>query len=398
MQRYNIIRNYEKIGEMAPTEASTRTEDDIDVFVHLAHGFGRTSWRDRWNAGKIIGINHEDPYGYRQAETMGCKISQSEDRPESALGRLVRLGVRFCLGFDLLHAWRNRHGIFRAQVIWTHTESQALAILLLLRYRGLKSRPKLIAQTIWTMDDWPSYSFIRRSFYKSLLQQADLLTVHSTSALRRLREIFPLSRTEFVRYGIRADATLERSFRPMHGPIRVLTLGNDRHRDWPTFVAAVRNSPGMEARMVTRTDVSRLSQGIQNLTLATPASNSDLIALYEWADVVVVCLTDNLHASGLTVIQEAVLLGIPVICSDSGDLKSYFNEGEVSYVIPQDPRALASAILQVASDPEGSQKKSAQALARMKAGEINSRDFVAHHVRMSRELLGLSSTVRKIVP
>lgn len=374
---------------MASTEPRTRTSKDIDIFVHLAHGFGRVSWRERFRAGKILGINHEDPYGYQQAGEMGCNISQSEDHPENALSRLVRLGLRAILGFDILHAWRNRHGIFGAEVVWTHTESQALAILLLMRFRGGKNHPKLIAQTIWTMDDWPSYSAVRRSFYKSLLGRADLLTVHSTSALRQLRQIFPHSRTEFVRYGIRADKSLEKTIHPMHWPIRVLTLGNDRHRDWQTFVAAIRDQAEIEARMVTRTDVSRLIKGVKNLVLTIPAGNQELISLYEWTDLVVVCLTDNLHASGITVIQEAVLFGVPVICSDTGDLRSYFTDEEVSYVPPQDPDALTNAILLAATDQQAFQKRSGRALVRMKDGDINSRGFVAHHVRMSRELLHL---------
>ncbi len=321
---------------------------------------------------------------------MGCTVCQSEDQPESALSRLIRLGLRAALGFDLVHAWRNRRGIFAAQVVWTHTESQALAILTLMRFRRSRNNPKLIAQSVWLMDDWSTYSAVRRTLYRGLLARADALTVHSTSALRQLKLIFPFSRCEFVRYGIRADQSLDRTFRPMHDPLRILTLGNDRHRDWRTFVDTVRSSPEIEARMVTRTDVSELVRDASNVTLVTPANNDGLMSLYDWADIVVVCLVDNLHASGITVIQEAVLFGIPVICSDTGDLRSYFTPDEVLYVEPQDVAALKKAIAYASRDQAASRDRSMRALARMKEGNINSRSFVAQHVQLSRELLGRS--------
>ena len=360
---------------------------NINVFVHLARGFGRTFWRDRWSAGKILGINHKDPYGYQQASEMGCHVAQSEDQPENTFGRLVRLGIRAALGFDLVHAWRNRHGIFGSDVIWTHTESQALAILALMRLRGSKKRPKLIAQSIWLMDDWASYSRLRRSMCVSLLKSADVLTVHSTSALERLKEIFPDCRCEFVRYGIRADQSFKRDSRPMRRPLRLLALGNDRHRDWRTFVEAVQDSPDVEAQIVTQTDVTKLIQGVTNITLASPDNNVDLMALYGWADLIAVCLTDNLHASGITVIQEAVLCGVPVICSDTGDLRSYFTADEVLYIAPQHSVALKDAIAETYRDQEAARRRSARALLRMKGGNINSYSFVEQHVALSREML-----------
>lgn len=105
----------------------------IRVFVHLAHGFGAANWQQRWDRGEIIGINDRLPYGYFWAAEDGCAIEHSEDRPEGLFGRLLRLGIRVALGFDFVHAWRNRRGIADAEVVWTHTESQHLAVLLLLR-------------------------------------------------------------------------------------------------------------------------------------------------------------------------------------------------------------------------------------------------------------------------
>ncbi len=63
--------------------------------------------------------------------------------------------------------------------------------------------------------------------------------------------------------------------------------------------------------------------------------------MFDWADLVVVPLKPNLHASGITVIEEAVILGLPVICSHAGGLEAYFSAEEVFYVEGGGSRAIA---------------------------------------------------------
>ena len=360
----------------------------IKVFVHLAYGFGRSAWKEMWRAGKLLGINGEDPYGYRQAEQMGCVVEQSEDQSENLIRRLLRLGLRACLGFDFLHAWRNRRGILTAEVVWTHTESQALAVLALMRFSRTVPKPKLIAQTIWMADDWKAHSAIRRRAYSFLLQSADVLTVHSSLALQELRRLFPDRRSELVLYGVRSDQSLERGERPMHQPTRVLTLGNDRHRDWTTFVQAFGSEISVEAKIVTRANLTRLIASHANISLERPSTNPELISCFEWADVVVLCLSENLHASGITVVQEAVLFGLPVICSDAGGLQSYFTAEEITYVEPHSAEALRQAVKQASANQRLSRSKALRALARMKQGNVNSWSFVERHVEISKSLLG----------
>ena len=367
---------------------SLRRDRNIRVFVHLARSFGRTAWKQRWEQGAIVGINHEDPYGYRQAEEMGCVVDQSEDHPEGNIKRLFRLAVRAVLGFDLIHAWDNRRGIFGAEVVWTHTESQALSVLLLKRLYPVVHRSSLvIAQTVWVMDNWESFSLLRRAFYRRLLQRADMLTFLSPSAAAKARRLFPLSRVEFVKYGIRADQALAVIERERHPQIRVLTMGNDRHRDWPTFVTAIQSDERYQAKALTGAKIDRLLESAKNISRERAKTNPELMGALRWADVMVVCLVDNLHASGITVIEEAVLCGIPVICSDVGGLRGYFGPEEVTYIPPGSPDALRAAIDRLASDDSMRQEKARKALARMKDGDLNSRCFVAKHVELSGEIL-----------
>jgi glycosyltransferase involved in cell wall biosynthesis len=370
------------------TMNSPNRHNGLRVFVHLARGFGRSAWKQQWEQGKIVGINHDNPYGYRLAEEMGCAVQQSEDLPETSVKRLLRLAVRAILGFDFIHAWSNRQGIFAAQIVWTHTESQSLAVLLLARLFPSASKGiVVIAQTVWVMDNWASYSLLRRALYGSLLRRAGMLTFLSSSAAAQARQLFPDMRVEFVRYGIRADQPLAIINRATHAPIRVLSLGNDRHRDWTTFVNAIRNDSRYVARIATSAKLDKLLANVDNIHREKAKTNAELMGLFGWADIVVVCLVDNLHASGITVIEEAVLCGLPVIATDVGGLRSYFTPEEITYVPAKEPESLRSAIESLMANDELRRRKAETALARMKDGELNSWSFVARHVELSRGLL-----------
>jgi glycosyltransferase involved in cell wall biosynthesis len=89
-----------------------------------------------------------------------------------------------------------------------------------------------------------------------------------------------------------------------------------------------------------------------------------------------------------------VLCGIPVIVTDVGGLRSYFDSQEVTYVRANDPQGLRAAIDALMADDETRRKKAACALARMKQGDLNSRSFVARHVELSQQLLH-PSQIRK---
>ena len=257
----------------------------IRVFVHLARGFGATQWQAKWNRGEIIGLNERLPYGYFWAQEDGCVIEYSEDRREGPFGAAFRLGVRLLLGFDFIHAWRNRRSIYAAETVWTGTESQYLAILLLLRCLSRRYRPKVIAQSVWLFDSWPRLSTLKRWLYGRLIAEAAMLTVYSEEGLKVARALFPRQRSMFMPYGIRADDMVLRGQRMARRPIRVLSAGSDRHRDWATLVAALRDWPDAELRII----APRLPRGLKlgaNASLVHPKTNDEYIELYRWADVV----------------------------------------------------------------------------------------------------------------
>jgi glycosyltransferase involved in cell wall biosynthesis len=360
---------------------------EIRVFVHLAHGFGAQRWEERLRCGEVVGLTDRLPYGYFWAQEHGCAVTYSEDKKETQPKRLIRLGVRWILGFDFIHAWRNRSGIFDADVVWTHTESQHLAILLLLMMGPKRRRPKVIAQSIWLFDRWPRFSAPRRLFYARLLSHADLLTVHSPDNLQRARELFPGTRSRLVLFGVRTDAVSALRRRPVRCPIRVLSLGNDEHRDWDTAIAAIRGWQGCELKIVSPSVAEHRIKSIANVTKATPRSMQDLEALYDWADIVVLTIKPNLHASGITVILEATVFGLPVICTDIGGLRAYFPDDEVRYVPPRDAAELRRAIAELAADDTSRWMLVERARARVHSHGLSSRSYARKHAELSRELL-----------
>ncbi len=138
--------------------------------------------------GRLVGVNDETPYGYGRAEHMGCKVTFSHSRNENRLEAAFRLAVRVALGFDLIHAWRQRKAMARADVVWTHTESQFLAVAAVAR--RLANRPRLLGQAVWLMDRWPSTTPLHRALFRALARDVDVMTFHSPLNLARAREAF----------------------------------------------------------------------------------------------------------------------------------------------------------------------------------------------------------------
>ena len=370
------------------SRVSILTKRPIQVFVHLAYGFGVQSWERRWNDGKILGLNEPKPYGYYRAETMGCSVTYSEHREESLAGKLLRLVLRVLLGFDLVHAWRNFDTMKDADVVWTHTESQFLAILMLFYLKRNVRRPKLIAQSVWLFDHWHRFAVPRRWLFSSLIRQADILTVLSPTNLAVAKRLFPKIRSELVLFGIAADTKVEPAFRPVKGTLNVISLGNDVHRDWDLLIEAMASEPDWNLKIASQKVKPSSIAHARNIEVTSLRTNDELFALYRWADLLVLAIKPNLHASGITVLEEAALLGVPIICSDAGGLRAYFSDPEIRFVPPQDITALKAAIRQLAADPSARLALAEKAQARMGPSGLSSESYVRRHVEISRDLLG----------
>lgn len=370
----------------------------VRVFVHLAHGMDARRWKERWRDGTLLGINEPSPYGYHRAESSDVSVEFSSDAiGESRFVTGLRLGLRALLGFDFIHAYRNRHGILSADVVWTHTESQHLAVLALrmLYCTPTGKRPAVIAQTVWLFDSWGRMLSPRRALWRWLMRDANVLTVHSPLNLSRARQIFPESRVELVKFGIRADDLDPPKRLIKKTRLSVLSVGNDRHRDWRTLIEAVRDDPRFQVRIVSRTKSLQWMRTGNNIEVLRIKTNDELERQYDWADVAVVPLKPNLHASGITALQEALVRGVPVVCADTGGIPAYFPEGEIAYFDPGDPVSLREALSQIFEAATDTATMVERAQRRMRNERITSEGFIERHLELTHELLKNS---RRLVP
>jgi glycosyltransferase involved in cell wall biosynthesis len=178
--------------------------------------------------------------------------------------------------------------------------------------------------------------------------------------------------------------------RPPQPPLRILSLGNDIHRDWQTLIDAIKSLDDCEVRIGGKRILWRTrgrTLGVRQIVTGRATSAQDVAQLYAWADLVVVPLKPNLHASGITVIAEAVSCGVPVISSDTGGLRAYFSDGEIRYVPPGDPAALRAAIVKLGRDSDLRYRLVKRAQDRIVNSGISSRSYATRHRDMSRELL-----------
>lgn len=378
-----------------PTDVPARTDvpaapdaaGTIRVFVHLGHGQDARQWRERWSRGELAGLNDSSPYGYARADAMGCAVTFSRAHPENAFMKLVRGGLRVALGFDLVHALRNAGPLLASDVVWTHTESQLLGVAAALKLLRPRRRPRILGQSVWLMDEWERLTPLHRALYRALIGRVDMLTFLSPDNLTEARRRLAGVRMELVLYGIATDALVPPVPRP-DLPIRVLAVGNDRHRDWKTLAAALGSRPGIELTIASRTADPGLARTHANVTIRHVTRNDELDALYRACTLMVVPLRPNLHASGITVMQEAAVLGVPLVATDTGGLRAYFDDEAVAYVPVSDPQRLLDTVHALARDGERRLALARAAQRRMETGALGCEAFVRRHVELSREMLG----------
>ncbi|TDN70090.1 glycosyltransferase [Paraburkholderia sp. BL10I2N1] len=349
------------------------------VHVHLFYGADPRFYRKGDDIGCL--------YGYHHAESDAFALTYSQDARERAPMRLLRRGLKAVLGFDFIHTLRNRDEILRSDVIWTHTEHEYLSVALLLLLKGRKASPALLAQSVWLLDKWPEYGALRRWAYRKLIARADVLTTLASENAALCRTYLDRDAVH-VFYGLNTrdfPVQVPTQWEP-HTPLRIAAIGNDRDRDWETLINAFGNDARYTVRLATRRRIPA-SLRASNVDIAPAAGLKKQRELYDWADVIVVPLRPNTHASGITVMLEAAAVGKPMIVTDVGALQDYFTASQAAYVPPFDPAALRDAAEGLVAAPQDALRLAQAAARQLVSRDLTTQEFARQHVRITQDLL-----------
>ena len=350
------------------------------VHVHLDYRRSPEHWHERWRRGEVL---EEWPYGYQHAADC-FPMSYSVDHAESRGVALLRRALVRGLGFDLIHAWRNRQDLARADVVWTHTERDHLAVGLLIRLGILDQATKVVAQSVWLWDRWHQLSRWRRGLYYWLLKPLTVHTTHSRSNLLLARQVLGDAVT-LVPYGTYQLNQLPAPARPTgRKRLRVVAPGNDRDRDWATLAAAAERDHDL---MITILSTRRIPTRVTlppNVVVRPARGAAELVEAYATADVVAVPLQDNQHASGITVALEGLNIGRPVVVTGTGGLRDYLGEA-VHYVGPGDGAGLAAALRRAAELSTADQLSAARRGVAL-AG-LTDADYANRHVLLTEAVV-----------
>ena len=352
------------------------------VFVHLDNGRSPSTWAKAHESRRVL---EEWPYGYQFAREH-VTLRYSRDTEESRPARFLRRGLCRVFGFDLLHAARNLDGLREAEVIWTHTEHEHLAIAVLRKLR-LVPRVPVIGQSIWLWDSWRQFGPTRRRLHLWLLAEIDLHTTHSAhnaqDASRALEETALV-----IPFGIEPTFTVppRPAARPGN-PIQVVAPGNDRDRDWSLLAEVARSHPDIAVRVLSsRLRARRLvSRSVPNFSVTRVNDTRELISEYHRADVVAVPLRLNRHASGLTVAFESLQAGRPLVITRTGGVDEYLRE-HAWYAEIGDLDSFVGAIRSAAptaADDEAMSRRRAHIAAR----GLTARDYGLRHVLLTDRVL-----------
>jgi glycosyltransferase involved in cell wall biosynthesis len=151
-------------------------------------------------------------------------------------------------------------------------------------------------------------------------------------------------------------------------------------------VQAFRQDSRYDVRIATRRRVSK-ALAADNVKIAPAAGLAAARELYDWADVIVVPLRANTHASGITVVLEAVALGKPLIVTDIGALRDYFGPEHMAYVPPHDVPALQRALDEIVANPALALERAQAASRHFAARDYSTRQFALQHAHITQEFL-----------
>jgi glycosyltransferase involved in cell wall biosynthesis len=221
-----------------------------------------------------------------------------------------------------------------------------------MREQAIRGRP-VVTGVVWLADDNVAPSIVARAARRAL-PRAALVWASSSGMLPALKDDWkvPSERLHHVPLGVDADF-----FHPTDDPPQpglVVSAGNDRHRDHALLVRVIaevqRRCPSARLELATRLPV-HVPPGIGQRRIGLNVGQ--IAQMYRRAALVVVLTHPNVHASGLTVILEAMASAQAVVVTNNPGLSDYVSDGLTGLLVPPgDLRSAARAIEALLADPD----------------------------------------------
>ncbi len=343
----------------------------IPVQVLLGGRLDLDDWQRRHAAGLVP---DEVPYGLGRMADHGYAVDRSpvaggQQGPRAVLrGALRRTGGGYDWALpavwaptaDLVLSWDERAGV---PVALAHGR-----------------RRVVVTNVIWATDA-PPRSGALRAAVRGGLRRAGAVFVHSSAQAPALvRELgVRAERVHPIAFGVDADFFVPGDPSGVDGDL-LLSVGNDRHRDWPTVLAAFarvrERRPRTRLVVVSRT-VPAAAAAAGGVEVVASLGHADLRALQARAAASVVLTRPNLHVSGATAVLESLAVARPAVATGTPGMADYADGGgALTLVPPGDARRAAEVLLELLDDPSGGSERGA-AGRRAVEGAYST----AHHAR-----------------
>lgn len=315
-----------------------------NVSLRLSGGLSIREWERRHALGEVPSCW---PYGLDLLAGHGLDL----DYPEVTRAKRKNLAgrvVRRLTGFEAWETFRDRSGK-PADVILCWDERRSVPEILL----GDGRKIPVVTGAIWITDDLPKK--IPHQLAKIALRKAFRVWTLSAAQIPILKNVFGLvdSQLEYIPFGVDAEFFTPAGGSAENGEGLVLSVGNDRHRNFSALVNAmgtVKNSfPNARLELVTQSHTSvpaTLGYRLPSL------SHMELLDRYRRCALVVIPTRPNLHVSGITAILEAMACAKAVVATDTPGIREYVTQGQNGILVPpDDPARLSEAITGLLHDP-----------------------------------------------
>ena len=237
---------------------------------------------------------------------------------------------------------------------------------------------------MWLWDDWPSLGSIRRRLTAFLLRRQQVEVLHSrVNREIAVREV-PGRHVIQLPFGTATSTPTTVTAREgTSDPPTVLSVGNDRHRDWALLSEVACDLPQVRFRVMSASARARAQRWPSNVQVAPAASRKELEEAYRSCAALVLPLLANAHASASTTLIEGMSAGCRVVVTDVGGISDYAAP-EVVLVPPADAPALRRAVC--ASLDGRVSHVNPGAVSRL---GLTQADYVARYILVTEWLLGL---------